>query len=334
MRRQRPDWQVKNHFGFRRTGGLESLPLLSDALAAARVSVPLLRGHVDVVVAHGTSISMWLLMVQRITRRRWPLVVVWHGAGATPIVWSGASGSPLHRLLVPLHRTIESIASRADAHIAVHDKVANPIRALSPSRPVAVIPNGVAIPVGRRSRQRRPDGFSVLWVGQVARLKGLDTALQACAIARSAIPSLRLHVVGLQPQDHHEDWVVWHGVVAPNDVWGLYQASDVFLFPSRYEAFGLAVLEAMAAGLPVVVSEAAASVAVDGESGFVVRGHDPSSYARALVALYSQPAVADAIADANVVRASHFNWESISEGYARIAETAAEGGRRPVGVRA
>jgi glycosyltransferase involved in cell wall biosynthesis len=78
------------------------------------------------------------------------------------------------------------------------------------------------------------------------------------------------------------------------DVPALMHAIDVFVMPSIWEGFGLVLLEAMAAGRPIVASRVATipEVVADGESGLLVPAGDPLALATALAELAEQPALA------------------------------------------
>ena len=79
-------------------------------------------------------------------------------------------------------------------------------------------------------------------------------ALAAVAEARLDLPGLRLTVVGVAPGEPI-DGVEWLGVLPPSAMSDVYQNADLLLFPTRNESFGMVVIEAMAAGLPVIVSD-------------------------------------------------------------------------------
>jgi len=103
----------------------------------------------------------------------------------------------------------------------------------------------------------------------------------------------------------------------------VYGHADLLLFPTRYESFGLVVIEAMAAGLPVIVSDAIGQgIVTDGRNGVAIVGHDPSRYAAALRRL-ADPAIRAAMAEANREDAQRFSIESAGAGYATVAESLA-----------
>jgi len=97
--------------------------------------------------------------------------------------------------------------------------------------------------------------------------KGVDLLLAAFAQARQHCPQLALVIAGeglplfvatLQQQAHRlgiEADVLWTGFLAGEKKWGAFGAADIFVLPSYSENFGIAVVEAMTAGCPVVISD-------------------------------------------------------------------------------
>jgi glycosyltransferase involved in cell wall biosynthesis len=155
-----------------------------------------------------------------------------------------------------------------------------------------------------RPRVRRQIGLSAdhLVMGTVARLypkKGVSTLLEAAAGLRSRIPGLRLLIVGDGPERQRlseqaaalglHDQVVFLG--ERTDVPDLLAAMDIFAFPSLFEGFPNAVLEAMAAGLPVVATDIPGTneVVQDGITGYLVPVDDPKAFAAKLVILAAEP---------------------------------------------
>src|SRR5262245_11143382 len=107
-----------------------------------------------------------------------------------------------------------------------------------------------------------------------------------------------------------------------DDVADLLRGADLFLLPSETESFGLAALEAMACGVPVVASAAGGipEVVVDGETGFLAPVGDVDTMTeRALDALHD-PARLDALRRASVARARVFSAENVVPQYERVYE--------------
>ena len=145
-------------------------------------------------------------------------------------------------------------------------------------------------------------------------------ALSAVAEARRDLPGLRLTVAGVAAGKAIEG-VHWLGVLPQAKMAEVYRAADLLIFPSRYDGFGLATIEAMAAGLPVIVSDVIASgIVTDGRNGAVIFGHDPSRYAAALRRL-ADPALRAAIGEANRDDVRRFSAESAGAGYVAVAES-------------
>jgi glycosyltransferase involved in cell wall biosynthesis len=140
------------------------------------------------------------------------------------------------------------------------------------------------------------DGPVVLAVCRLAPQKGLDTAVGALP----ALPGARLLVLGEGPEraaltSLAADLCVGDRLLLPGrvgDVAALYRRADVLVHPARWEGFGLAMLEAMLAGKPVVAAQAgsAPELVEDGHTGLLVPVDDPEALARAVDSLLADPA--------------------------------------------
>ena len=111
--------------------------------------------------------------------------------------------------------------------------------------------------------------------------------------------------------------------------WGA-ASGGVFCLPAEYEPFGMTVVEAMASGLPVVVTQNGGpkETTDNGRAGLLVDPHDPADVAAKLLALVSDPHTRQTFAARGLRRArEHYNWRRTAEGYLRLAEEASEGVR-------
>jgi len=330
---QRPDWEIIPVAAFSHTGGVESINGVSDLVATVVLAWRLLRGRFDVVFVHCPECMSVMQLLRRFVLRQVRLVAVWHGAGPLPYLVLRSPGDPLARALAWFRCSEERRALPADAHIAVHESVVRDLRRYYGfTDAVTVVENAIEPDMLRKLQQASPargaDCYTVLWVGQAAHRKGLDVALESCRIARATVPQLRLVVVGLPPRQG-PDWVVWRGVLDPTEVHMPYRDADVFLFPSRYESFGLVVVEAMAAGLPVVVSDAVPTGIVQaGRNGVVIAGHRPEEYATALVDLWRARDARARMSETNRGDAGRFSWPVAAQRYAAVALQVTEGGSR------
>ncbi len=114
------------------------------------------------------------------------------------------------------------------------------------------------------------------------------------------------------------------GFVPDERLVGLYNACDLFLFPSWYEGFGLPPLEAMACGLPVVSSDCDALREVVGDAGLSAAPNDIEGLTAAVGSLLESAGLAARFRALGLARASAYTWERTCEGYRRIYEQVAE----------
>ncbi len=327
LARVRPAWRVDTVSAFKAGSRIEGKDGFSDVLAAFRLGWKLRGSTADVIFVHCPE-CLWGIRLLRRRRGAPPLVAVWHGAGPVPHLRLRRPGHPLAWALARLRTNGERRALAADAHVAVHAHVEECVRArYGLSAPVTIIDNGLdttiqehlARPARGRVRTERT-GLKALWVGQTGYRKGLDVAMAAVAEARADLPGLRLQVVGI-PAGKAVEGVEWLGIIPPDRMAEVYRDADLFIFPTRYESFGLVVIEAMAAGLPVIVSNViGAGIVTDGRNGVVVVGFDPSHYAEALRRL-APPAIRAEIADANTEDVRRFSVEVTGAGYVTVAES-------------
>jgi len=99
------------------------------------------------------------------------------------------------------------------------------------------------------------------------------------------------------------------GFVPDEDLRALYAESSVFLFPSLYEGFGLPVLEASAAGVPVVSSNRGACPEVLGSTGILFDPEDSIAGAAAVLRILRDPSLANRLSEEGYERAKLFTWE-------------------------
>ena len=103
----------------------------------------------------------------------------------------------------------------------------------------------------------------------------------------------------------------------------LYHGAAALVYPSRYEGFGLPLVEAMASGTPVLASRAASIPEVVGESGVLLDPDDPARWADAIVHVMTDAVLRARLRADGLVRAAMFTWERTAritlEVYQRVA---------------
>ncbi len=202
---------------------------------------------------------------------------------------------------------------------------------------VHVIPHGVDAPApsGRNgpagASRLRPDVRPpfVLFVGTLEPRKGVADLLAAFARLRRSHPELSLVLAGPrgwgEALDLSAAGVVAFGPAHDADLDALYRAAVALALPSRYEGFGLPVIEAMARRCPVVTSDAGALVEVGGGAATVVAAGDDEALAAALDRLLVDDQHRAERVAGGLARAGEFTWAASARAHAR-AYGAALGG--------
>ena len=175
-------------------------------------------------------------------------------------------------------------------------------------------------------RQHHPDlpPEYVLYLGGFDARKNIEMLLQVYTWAQDTIGSeYPLVIAGKLPERHTnffhdprviakalevEDVVRCIGPVAEEDKPALYRGATAFLYPTRYEGFGLPALEALACGVPVVGSNASSVPEIVGAAGMLVDPDDARSMAGALIAVVTDYELHEKLSDAAVEQASKFSW--------------------------
>jgi glycosyltransferase involved in cell wall biosynthesis len=215
------------------------------------------RERVDVVISNGIVASY----LAGLMRGPWCRIAVLHHLYLDR--WSTGGASSPGGLLVGMERLLLRHLN-ADAVAVVNPFVASCLAAKGfPADRVWFVGNGVD--TGRLKFTLRHDQDSLLFVGRLRAAKGVESLLEAFAIIHARRPRALLHIVGdgllrraLESRATVlgiDGSVVFHGFVDEETKTRLLQSCSVYLSASRFEGFGLPVVEAMAAGAVPVVSD-------------------------------------------------------------------------------
>jgi len=173
-------------------------------------------------------------------------------------------------------------------------------------------------------------GPQFLYVGRLLYWKGLHLVIRALAQVRQTIPDVRLKVVGegedrgwleeVARDANVSELIEWTAARPRNEVWQEYRKSLAFVFPSLHDSGGMVVLEALAAGLPVVcLSLGGPGSIVTSSCGIVVEARVESEdeviekAARSMIALANDPQLRVKLSAGAVVRARQLSWDAAAD---------------------
>jgi glycosyltransferase involved in cell wall biosynthesis len=163
------------------------------------------------------------------------------------------------------------------------------------------------------------DGPFFLAVGAQEARKNLEVLFRAMqrVHASGANAPLVLCGPGGKLQDlakrHQADWIRFAGFVSDAELATLYRDTTALVFPSKYEGFGLPVLEAMAAGAPVICSSASSLPEVGGDAVLYFEPTNESMLAEMMLRLLREPGLREKLAGGNVDQVSKFSWSKCAE---------------------
>ncbi|MGC8878935.1 MAG: glycosyltransferase family 4 protein [Anaerolineae bacterium] len=236
----------------------------------------------------------------------------------------------LERLLHYAYRTFcRDIATQLDGRIAVSSLAREHASRIIPG-PYRVIPNGVDVHLfgdaGIAPLPEFREGLNILFVGRLEARKGVHYLLEAFARVKSTLPQTRLLIVG--PYSAHETKplqrlihsqalrdVHFLGCLSEKELARCYRTAHVLCAPSvGSESFGMVLLEAMAAGLPIVASDIAGyrTVVKHQVEGYLVPPGNVEAIAHALVTLLCQPELRQCMAVRGRATAARYAWDQIA----------------------
>ena len=254
---------------------------------------------------------------------------------------------PLNRIY--LNIMMPRFLRAADAIVAVSDCSRRDAMRLygTPAEKIHVIPEGVDARFKLTSQQQidrvrakyhLPERF-ILSVGTIEPRKNLPILFEVLTLRREQeLASWPLVIAGkpgwlyepilarvteLGLQDH----VQLTGYFPDDDLPALYNAATLLAMPSRYEGFGLPVLEAMACGTPVVCSNTSSLPEVAGEAALLASPDDASAWAQAIARVMSDDALRSQLRQRGLDQAARFSWEQAARRTAELYRHVAREGK-------
>lgn len=208
-----------------------------------------------------------------------------------------------------------------------------------PQDKVDIIHNGVTVKslpdVSKKFRQNyaHPDEQVVFFVGRLVQEKGVGVLLRAIPEVLAAHPRTKFVIAGKGPQEAELKYLAKHLGVADSCYFtgfiddqtrdNLYRVSDLAVFPSLYEPFGIVALEAMAARVPVLVTDVGglSEIVENDLDGIKIIPGSAHELAKGILRLLKDPKFAQKIEKGGYQKAKKlFNWSDIAQKTIRVYE--------------
>ena len=165
-----------------------------------------------------------------------------------------------------------------------------------------------------RAKYHLPEKF-ILYLGTIEPRKNLSRLIDAFGVVSQQFPDVKLVLaggVGWQSEPvlaRADDKVIFPGYILDRDRPAVYNLATVFVFPSLYEGFGIPPLEAMACGIPTIVSDRASLPEVVDGAAALVPAEDITALADAMSQLLSSSGMRETLKQAGIRRAREFSWQ-------------------------
>lgn len=274
------------------------------------------KHHVSVIHAHNRGSKYWAMLI-RLARYKTKLIFTIHN---TEIALSFPE--------VILHNAM------IDSTIAISGAVATEARSLGITR-VEQIENGIPIKLFRsNSPRRRRSKTRIICVGRLfLEKKGQDILIRAIKRCVDSRLDIECTLVGGPIPGDEQTLPMLHGLVSSlgitdlvrflgdrSDVPTLLADSDIFVLPSRHEGFGLALVEAMAAGLPVIASniEGPANILTDGMDGLLFEPESDVQLAEKISLLIESPRLADQLSANGLLTSAKYDISAMHDRYMAV----------------
>lgn len=241
----------------------------------------LLTTKADIIHAYGFYITTSLVAMMAAKHRSIPFLLTANDAtvslygSAAKRVCSNMYNQTLGKLLIQNSARVIAV-SRTNAEDLVKSGVTE--------QKITVIPNGIKLErfLDGTSKSIEKNGPIILCVGRISEDKGIDCLIRAAQSVVESFPQARFLIVGedygylgklraLVNNLNIKKSVIFTGRLTDNQLVDVYRSADVFVLPSELEAFGIVVIEAMASGVPVIVSNCGGmkDIVKDGTNGFL-----------------------------------------------------------------
>jgi phosphatidylinositol alpha-mannosyltransferase len=286
-------------------------PICPTPASAARVRRVLEEFRPEIIHAHEPLVPGTAMFAARSSRT--PVVATFHAYADRAVLFSTVAPA------------LRGVWRRIRLRIAVSEAAASFVSRRFPGDDIRIIPNGADVEAFADAEPAQlPGGRRILFVNRLDRRKGFPDMLRAFAMIAPRHPEALLVVAGDGKErralrrlpDEVRARVLMLGSV-PHELLPPYLAAcEVFCAPATgRESFGIVLVEAMAAGLPVVASDIPGyrEVVRHDVEGILVPPSDPGSLAEATSRLLEEPEVAGKMGKAGRARARRYSWDRVAK---------------------
>lgn len=287
----------------------------------------------EIVHSHGAEADLFISSIGDVSAL--PIMTTIHGEhaliGSVPIslmlkplyVWKSRK---FHRALDKMNRIVTVCNSERESLIEWSPKLANKM---------AVIYNGVDVKdiQSRKICDRKSTEDTILlFPGGSKWIKGGDILIEAIAESRCGMRNLHLFIALDVPQNDPlrqkvsklglSKTITFVGLLSRGDFLDMLSLSDILIVPSRFEAFPIVLLEAMALGKAIIATNVGgiSEVIKDGRNGILTHPNS-SEIASAIVKIAGKKEIADKFREKNLIDIMNFDWKEIIRQYREIYES-------------
>lgn len=199
---------------------------------------------------------------------------------------------------------------------------------------IEVIPNGVDLKRFENLKKQQKDGFVVMTVARLEKVKGIEYLIRAFTRSDLALAGsdLQLFIIGDGSERKNLEnltrelglvkKVKFLGPIPPEGIPEYLAMADCFVLPSLKEGFGIAILEAIAARVPVIASKVGGILDIieNEKNGLLVTPGNPEEIAKAILRIYNNPELRERLVNFAIAGLTRYDWQNIAQEVFKIYE--------------
>ncbi|MCF6366607.1 MAG: glycosyltransferase family 4 protein [Bacteroidales bacterium] len=235
----------------------------------------------------------------------------------------------IYKIISPF---IKSVWRKSEIIIAKCKTEKDMIKAINPKLKIKIIYNGVDTEKFIPAEKQPTDTLRIICPARLIKRKGQYTLIEAISNLKKEGIKIKVELIGegdekeayikFAKEKGVSDQIVFSGYIPRKNMPNKYQNANVFVLPSYNEGMSNALLEAMACGLPVVVTNVGGTKElVDESNGFIFNPGDVIALTKILKQLSGNIKQIDKLGQNSRLKAEQFNWENIANKYPELFKT-------------